>query len=282
MIIHGSYFGDKADVWSVGCILLELVLGHERFCELWMTAYDYELLQDKSLFTKTIEETVGALPGHLDFTEDLNDFIMRFLELRSSKRPHIKSIATHSWLQGRLLEDVMTGGRGSKLSIDGGQRPWSPPSLSPSPSFNGINNHISQESIAAAYENVSERERKVLEEFFSSHNPDGEHMHLPPITPATPSIGAAKKILRKGNELANNAAQFSFDNHHHHHGSDSQSPMPKHATPARSRLPSLIESTEDGQVVDDRAASAPNIHALERPASLLASNSEGVLRSQSK
>lgn len=43
MITHGSYYGDKVDIWSVGCILLELVLGHERFCDMWMTAYDYEV-----------------------------------------------------------------------------------------------------------------------------------------------------------------------------------------------------------------------------------------------
>ena len=38
MIMHGSYYGDKADVWSIGCILLELVAGHEKFCDIWMTA----------------------------------------------------------------------------------------------------------------------------------------------------------------------------------------------------------------------------------------------------
>jgi serine/threonine protein kinase len=32
MIIDGSYYGDKVDVWSVGCILLELLFGHEKVC----------------------------------------------------------------------------------------------------------------------------------------------------------------------------------------------------------------------------------------------------------
>lgn len=31
MIICGSYEGDKADVWSIGCILLELLFGHRRY-----------------------------------------------------------------------------------------------------------------------------------------------------------------------------------------------------------------------------------------------------------
>eukprot|EP01031_Cornospumella_fuschlensis_P033377 gene33377-40381_t len=151
MIIHGSYFGDKADVWSVGCIILELVLGHERFCDTWMTAYDYEVLQDKGLFTRTIENAVDELHGHLDFSAELNDFIPRFLELRSSKRPLIRALAGHSWLGDSLMDEIVgTSGR-HKLSFDAG-RPLSPPGLSPSPSFNLgqiANTQVSQETINA-------------------------------------------------------------------------------------------------------------------------------------
>jgi hypothetical protein len=53
MIMYGKYYGDKADIWSIGCILLELVLGHEKFCDLWMTAYDYE-----------VRHAVAACPRH--------------------------------------------------------------------------------------------------------------------------------------------------------------------------------------------------------------------------
>jgi serine/threonine protein kinase len=50
MITQSQYYGDKADIWSTGCILLELILGHERFCEVWMPAYDYEVLQVMCVF----------------------------------------------------------------------------------------------------------------------------------------------------------------------------------------------------------------------------------------
>jgi serine/threonine protein kinase len=36
MLVKGAYNGKKADAWSLGCILLELVLGHEDFCRLWV------------------------------------------------------------------------------------------------------------------------------------------------------------------------------------------------------------------------------------------------------
>lgn len=297
MIIHGSYFGDKADVWSVGCILLELILGHERFCELWMVAYDYDVLQDKGLFTKTIEETATALPDHLDFSTDLNDFVVRFLDLRSSRRPHIKSLAVHPWLEGRLLDDIASGPRSSfKLSLDTSNRPWSPPTLSPTPSFNGNSFPISQETINTVFDNVSDRERKVFEDYNSSHmGEDGEHqLHLPPITPATPNIGAAKKILRKGNELANTVTNNNnaFFGHAIPDYSALHTPKQPHH-PSRSRLPSLIEAvTEDvkeevkhalmhHEQDDPRANSAPSKEAMEKPG-LYASNSEGVLRAGGK
>ena len=57
MIIAGKYRGDKADIWSVGCILLELLFGHRKFIDIWMLAYDYEVLQDKELFTGAYKRT---------------------------------------------------------------------------------------------------------------------------------------------------------------------------------------------------------------------------------
>ena len=82
MISKGSYFGDKADVWSIGCILLELILGHEKFCDVWMCAYDYDLLQDKERFSEAIKKAVDSLPDILTFSENLNDFVTSILKLR--------------------------------------------------------------------------------------------------------------------------------------------------------------------------------------------------------
>lgn len=99
MVIKGAYFGDKADIWSCGCILLELVLGHEQFCEVWMTAYDYEVLQEKQVFVREIDATVERLASSLDFSDDLNDFVLKFLDLRASGRPDIRSMLHHPWLE---------------------------------------------------------------------------------------------------------------------------------------------------------------------------------------
>jgi serine/threonine protein kinase len=207
MIILGCYNGDKADVWSLGCILMELIMGHEKFCDVWMTAYDYDILQDKEQFTSTIAETVEHLPDFLNFSSELNDFVMRFLELRSSRRPSVRTLASHPWLEGFLAEELSAFTLAKSLSNQGAAL-----GTSPSSSFlldgdvPSKMRFVSREIIDAAYSNVSDKERKQMEEYYQQHKTDNaqdEVMHLPPITPATPSINKAKKILRKGNELAN-------------------------------------------------------------------------------
>ncbi len=61
MIVQSCYYGDQADIWSIGCVILELVLGHEMFCDKWMSAYDYEVLQNKLSFITAVKDAVKAL-----------------------------------------------------------------------------------------------------------------------------------------------------------------------------------------------------------------------------
>ena len=223
MIIHGTYFGDKVDVWSIGCILLELILGHEKFCDVWMASYDYEVLQEKASFTLSIEDTLRRLPRALNFSPELNDFTLRLLQLKSSKRPTIRSIGAHPWLEG-LLDQELAALRAAKLAISdtvspqratsptdsvdmrGIQRSLSQSSHSPNPfSLTGGNGQegdgrVDTEALKRAFQNLSEKERKQMEEYILRHRtdaPDHNGKHLPPIEPPTPSIIHARKILNR-------------------------------------------------------------------------------------
>lgn len=110
MIMHGAYHGDKADLWSVGCIMLELVMGHEQFCDMWMTSYNFDVLQDKSKFTEEIGLAVKALPDHLaaNLPADLNNFLVPILKMRSSERPNTEQLAQHDWLEGKVLDGPLS------------------------------------------------------------------------------------------------------------------------------------------------------------------------------
>jgi len=221
MILYGSYYGDKADVWSTGCILLELVAGHEKFCDVWMTAYDYEILQDKDKFTEAIHDTLDHLPSELSFSADLNNFILRFLELRTNKRPNVVALCGHQWLSGLVDEELNARAQKqieSRVSNAGIQRSPSQSSLD----LNSLmrededdhDSRMDRQYVEMIFSNLSERERKHMQDYIIHHASDGpgQHhaqMHLPPIVPATPNIGVAKKILRKGDELANQ--NFNFE-----------------------------------------------------------------------
>lgn len=178
MITKGSYFGDKADIWSIGCILLELVFGHEKFCDFWMTAYDYEVLQDKHRFTDEISDTVSRLPDNLNFSDSLNSFILSFLRLHSSDRPVTKQLCYHKWLEGFIeLQSPRLNKFDSNSPTDS---PRESNSHTPKNNYDGITNRLGNLEIDI-------RSRQMLESDSS--------FHLPPIEPATPSVLRARKFL---------------------------------------------------------------------------------------
>ena len=206
MVIRGTYYGDKADIWSCGCILLELTLGHERFCDTWMCAYDYEVLQDKAVFAKEIRLCIERLVDGLSFSDELNQLIAKFLRLRSSLRPPISEVCSDVWLgDKRILE-----AENEDESVPG------PPLGTPTPNANrhslyGIedavgNTEVDPEIIHKSFSSLSERERHLYEEHNKQrHTDDSKLLHLPPIEPPTPNMTAARKILKKGDVLVQHA-----------------------------------------------------------------------------
>lgn len=105
MLIQGCYFGDKADIWSIGCIILELALGHRRFCLYWMRAYSFDVIQDNDLFTRRITDTINSVLSSdmLRIDNEYEDFLIQFLQLQPSNRPGFKKISQHPWLKNMFV-----------------------------------------------------------------------------------------------------------------------------------------------------------------------------------
>ena len=100
MLLNESYSGDKADIWSFGCILLEMILGSEKFCDIWMSAYDKKSLSslNKENFRSLIKDALHILPNLVEFSDDLKDFILKIFHLNPSERPSSEELLNHPWL----------------------------------------------------------------------------------------------------------------------------------------------------------------------------------------
>jgi serine/threonine protein kinase len=205
MIIRGTYYGDKADIWSCGCILLELTMGHEKFCDEWMTAYDYEVLQDKADFAKEIRLTIERLVDALSFSNELNELVCKFLRLRSSLRPGIREVCADAWFGGIIS-------LGPSASVQS-PSPQMSPSVTNRHSVYGIEDaeggtEVDPELLQKSFQSMSERERQMYEKHNEHIVGDDRHhlLHLPPIEPQTPNMQAARKILKKGADLVSHVS----------------------------------------------------------------------------
>mmetsp|Transcript_28657 Transcript_28657/g.57332 ORF Transcript_28657/g.57332 Transcript_28657/m.57332 type:complete len:736 (+) Transcript_28657:30-2237(+) len=95
----GKYNGLLVDVWSIGCIMLELSLGHDIFCKSWMSAYDFDIIQRPSAFEDAIDTAVSDLKLEL-MNEEMVEFIRKVLVIDPSKRISSEEMLDLSWFRG--------------------------------------------------------------------------------------------------------------------------------------------------------------------------------------
>jgi serine/threonine protein kinase len=101
MVIKDTYFGDKADLWSAACVILEMVLGHEAFSEAWMHPYELESVTVKKVFTERISNAVKHLPDVLSslLSFSVTDLLSKLMRVDSKERMTMKDAFSHSWLE---------------------------------------------------------------------------------------------------------------------------------------------------------------------------------------
>ena len=58
MVLTKAYDPVAADIWSLGCVLLEVLLGHEVFYEVWVGAYDYSLMRQPAKFKERMNDAI--------------------------------------------------------------------------------------------------------------------------------------------------------------------------------------------------------------------------------
>eukprot|EP01041_Mallomonas_annulata_P004031 gene4031-8025_t len=226
MVLEGVYYGDKVDVWSVGCIILELTLGHDRFYNSWMGAYDYEILHDKVLFQKEITAAIANLPNVLKFSTDLNHLIFQFLNIDPDTRPSMLEVCQHPWLAGKIPPEIMNIAITKSNNNNNHNQPERRGSYKENNTTNNISNSNDNDKKKGknSSNEISSRHRKRMEEFNSqrhaseadinSGNGNGPgssgstpSLRLPPLEPKTPKLDAVQLILAHGEQIANDTVK---------------------------------------------------------------------------
>jgi hypothetical protein len=85
--------------------MLELTLGHDRFCNEWMSSYDFETIQRPSSFAEAIEYAVKDLRLDGIMSEDMVDFAMGCLVVDPADRTTAKSLVNDTWLRDHSRQD---------------------------------------------------------------------------------------------------------------------------------------------------------------------------------
>ena len=100
MVVEKSYCAEKADIFSCGVVLLEMILGHDRFYKVWMHAYEPELVKNSGAFAKAIKSSINSVKRLRGFSSELIDVLGNLLSDNSSERSPIQEILNHPWFDG--------------------------------------------------------------------------------------------------------------------------------------------------------------------------------------
>jgi serine/threonine protein kinase len=196
MVIKDTYFGDKADLWSAGCVILEMVLGHEVFSEAWMHPYELESVKVKKVFTERMSEAVHNLPKVLNISTLCRDFILRMLKVDSRERTSMKEALGHTFLDSEVSAAQARGSPSVSLT--------SPLSSSHNSTIHKAVSSLSLEDLAIeginSYDNSMRRGELDTSlsqrEWTSALSSETRRVALPPVVePQTPNMASARKFL---------------------------------------------------------------------------------------
>uniref|UniRef100_A0A914VA45 Protein kinase domain-containing protein n=1 Tax=Plectus sambesii TaxID=2011161 RepID=A0A914VA45_9BILA len=88
-VIQGQRYGRKADVWSLGCSLVEMITGHPPWKDLEPMA---------AIFRIAFEVPQYQLPRDVD--DELVKLLNALFTRQPEKRPHAREALEHAALQG--------------------------------------------------------------------------------------------------------------------------------------------------------------------------------------
>lgn len=116
MLLAPSYDGAMADVWSLGAVMLEMLIGHSAFSNLW--APPYELMADLESFQAAIGEAVGRIKHGTTHSEPslaLSMLVNDLLEIDPEKRSPVEKLCETDYFD--LYTSEKAGGKRKLLRL---------------------------------------------------------------------------------------------------------------------------------------------------------------------
>ena len=93
-LIRHQRYDEKVDVWSLGCIVYQLLCG--------MTPFDGKTLKkiNYNITNKPLDSTMFSDPCWRPISDDAKDFILQCLVREKNERPGIEDLFSHQWIAG--------------------------------------------------------------------------------------------------------------------------------------------------------------------------------------
>lgn len=88
-VIKQSGYGRQADIWSVGCTVIEMATGRPP----WSGAFTDQV---SALFTIAASDEMPGMPA--DFSDDGKDFLAQCFKRNPKERPNATKLLQHAWL----------------------------------------------------------------------------------------------------------------------------------------------------------------------------------------
>jgi serine/threonine protein kinase len=101
MIIAESYNGLRVDIWSIGCVLLEMMMGNDWFETHWSSVYANLLSRD--VFAEEIATAVDGLQSDIEcanisVSADCVNVLRKMLDINPRSRITIHQLCMHPWI----------------------------------------------------------------------------------------------------------------------------------------------------------------------------------------
>ena len=123
LMIRRQYDGPLADMWSMGAVMVEMLLGHRAFDSLWCPPYEH--LHDVSAFSCGICEAVSRVKlGSVETppSEPVRKLLEMLLQVEPERRANVEEVCGAKWFD--LLKATANGAMQLlRLTFDRGDRP---------------------------------------------------------------------------------------------------------------------------------------------------------------